>query len=178
MYIPKNKILPNLYTGGNEYQVISTQNPYKGYYHKLYNGKLFTGKTTNDEPIEEIELISLPKESTQTSKIPSQVAIFLYDPDPTIDKSEYNGGEVINYTLLKGQSIIDVKRGNLPTPFYPQPTEDDYKLGEFQRYFCVKSNELKYTEVNKEQYTKFNKQRLKCILAILYSIHPTLGHFR
>ena len=158
MYIPKNKILPNLYTGGDEYQIISSQKPYKGYYHKLYNGKLFTGKTPNDGFIEEIELISLPEENKKENKISSQVAIFLYDSDPIINKSQYNGGDVINYTLLKGESIINVQRGNLPSPYYPQPTEADYKLGEFQRYFCVKANELKYTEVTKEQYEKFKNK--------------------
>ena len=61
----------------------------------------------------------------------------------------------INTSLSKAN--INKKFKN-PTPFYPQPTKDNYKLGEFQRYFCVKANELKYTEVTKEQYEKFKNK--------------------
>jgi len=159
MYIPKNKILPNLYTNGDEFQVKATSKLYIGYYHKLYNGTLFTGRNPNDG--EQSELISsLPDIVTPKTppEIPTQIAIFRGDADPLIDKSIWNERDVALYTQLRGQSVDNVRRGGLPSPYYPQPTEADYKLGEFQRYFCVKSNELKYTEVNKEQYTKFNKK--------------------
>ena len=159
MYIPKNKILPNLYTNGNEFQIKASSQNYIGYYHRLYNGKLFTGRNPNDGEQEEL-ISSVPEvvEQSNPSIIPTQIALFKGDADPTINKEEWNARDVAFYTLLKGESIDKVRRGGLPSPYYPQPTEADYKLGEFQRYFCVKTNELKYTEVTKEQYGKFIKK--------------------
>ena len=57
MYIPKNRILTNLYTPGNEFVVKTSEKNYSGYYHKLYTGEIFSGKTPNDSNI--IELMYL-----------------------------------------------------------------------------------------------------------------------
>ena len=40
----------------------------------------------------------------------------------------------------------------LPTPYYPKPTEQDYKIGEFQRYFSKQINDTKFTEINKSDF--------------------------
>jgi len=48
MYIPKNKILTDQYTNGGEYIIKSTEEDYIGFYHKLYTGEIFTGKTPNE----------------------------------------------------------------------------------------------------------------------------------
>ena len=161
MYIPKNKILPNLYTNGDEFQIKSLSQNYVGYYYRLYNGKLFTGRNPNDgENAELIPSTSNIVEPTTPSEMPTQIALFGGDADPTINKEEWNVRDIELYTLLKGESIDEIRRGGLPSPYYPQPTESDYKLGEFQRYFCVKTNEIIYTEVTKEQYEKFTKKDL------------------
>ena len=47
-YIPKNKIQTNLYTTGGEYEYVSNQENYIGYYYKLYNGKTYAGRTPNE----------------------------------------------------------------------------------------------------------------------------------
>ena len=66
----------------------------------------------------------------------------------------------VTYMLLKtGKSNIVWK--NLPSQYSPQPTEDDYKLGVFTRYFCVKINEKAYLELNKDTYTSLIKQNSK-----------------
>ena len=57
MYIPKNKIKTNLYTRGDEYQNISTGINYTGYYWKMYDGKIYTGKNPNEKPT--VELIDI-----------------------------------------------------------------------------------------------------------------------
>ena len=54
MYIPKSRIKPNLYTPGNEFMLKSNKENYIGFYHSLWNGKFFTGKTQNDSDIREI----------------------------------------------------------------------------------------------------------------------------
>jgi len=114
-YIPKNKIQTNLYTSGGEYTFISSGENYIGYYHKLYNGKFFTGKTPNDPTIQEL--------------IKAQVS-----PDPNI--------------------LIP-----LLIPYNPLlPTEQDYQVGEFTRYFNIKRNQAIFTEISKDTYNKFKQQ--------------------
>lgn len=54
MYIPKNRIKTNLYTAGGEYVFKGNQEEYKGYFHSLYDGTFYTGRTPNDPPIVEI----------------------------------------------------------------------------------------------------------------------------
>jgi hypothetical protein len=117
-YIPKNKIQINLYTSGGEYALLSSGQIYIGYYHKLYNGKYFTGKTPNDSNIK--ELVAL--------------------------RTEDNG-------------IDDLKFFSLSIPYNPLlPTEQDYQVGEFIRYFNIKRNQAIFTEITKETYDKFQKQ--------------------
>ena len=48
---------------------------------------------------------------------------------------------------------------NLPTSYYPTPTEDDYNLGTFIRYFCVKANEDIFIEISKDTYDALNSQK-------------------
>ena len=40
----------------------------------------------------------------------------------------------------------------IPLPSYPTPTKDDYKIGEFQRYFVKQINALIYIEVSQNTY--------------------------
>lgn len=47
-YYPKNKIKTNLTTSGKEYLVASTLTLYSGFYYKLYNGEVYTGKFPGD----------------------------------------------------------------------------------------------------------------------------------
>jgi hypothetical protein len=114
-YIPKNKIQINLYTAGGEYNDISNNIEYIGYYHKLYNGKYFTGRTPNDSNIK--ELIKINDGDGEASSIPVTIP---YNP------------------LL--------------------PTEQDYQVGEFIRYFNIKRNQAIFTEITKETYDKFKQQ--------------------
>jgi hypothetical protein len=114
-YIPKNKIQTNLYTAGGEYNDIYNNAEYIGYYHKLYNGRYFTGKTPNDSNIK--ELIKTNDGDGEASSIP---VIVPYNP------------------LL--------------------PTEQDYQIGEFIRYFNIKRNQTIFTEISKDTYDKFKQQ--------------------
>ena len=53
-YIPKNKIITNLYTNIKELAYKDTKEFYVGYYWKSYDGKYFTGKSPNDTPTREL----------------------------------------------------------------------------------------------------------------------------
>jgi len=131
-YYPKNRIQTNLYTNGGEYTIKSTGEDYIGYYYKLYNNTFFTGKTPNDTPNQELILFE------ETINITPRLVIVESFPDPEVNI--YN-----SLTTTPNPKII-------PSPYYPQPTEDNYKLGEFQRYFMKQINNFLYTEISKKDY--------------------------
>ena len=154
-YFPPNRIKTNLYTQGDEYIIESTGKKYTGYYWKTSSGQIYTGKSpSSPQPL----LLVKVEEKTPLKPLESfdeRLGSAQLKSLNSVD-NRFIGRVNSTYSTLKRK-----KKGNnlqTPTPYYPQPTEDDYKLGEFQRYFCVKSNELKYTEVTKEQYEKFKNK--------------------
>jgi hypothetical protein len=147
MYFPKSQITSNLYTNGNEFVLSTTQEIYIGFYFKISTGKIFTGKTPNDRPnIELIPLISnenilTPLENNFQSNYSTTTNIF----------------EQSNEIYLDLKSEIPLVKF-IPTYSPTLPTSQDYQNGEFQRYFCKKTNEIKYIEINKEQFGKLVAQ--------------------
>ena len=129
-YIPSNRIKTNLYTNGTEYQIQSTGVTYVGPYWKKYTGEIFTGK------------------------------------NPLTNKTSYSFMEiddvpkplVVEYLNIKNIDFTTQTK-NLPISYYPKPTEDDYSLGAFTRYFCVKVNENIYLEISKDTYDALNSQK-------------------
>lgn len=132
-YYPKNRIQTNLYTNGGEYSIKSTGENYIGYYYKLYNNTIFTGKTPNDLPNQEL----LPYLKT-TEDNPLLVIV-----------EPFSDPEVSNYNILSEKPSPK----QIPLPYYPNPTSNDYLLGEFQRYFMKQINALLFTEISKKDYT-------------------------
>jgi hypothetical protein len=133
MYYPKSQIKTNLYTNGGEFALITTNQEYIGYYWSTSTGKNYSGKTPDD--IDVVELITLPQKSPSTSNSISNYIV-------TTGLNEYYN----NIKQLKSQTLF------LPTYYQPQPTQQDYQIGEFRRYFTKKTNELLYTEVSKDTY--------------------------
>ena len=130
-YYPKNRIQTNLYTNGGEYSIKDTGEEYIGYYYKLYNNTIFTGKTPNDTPNQEL------------------VQFIVEEPSPRVLTLEQNPDPEVNvYNLLVEIPSVKI----IPSPYYPNPTLDDYKLGEFQRYFMKQINNLSFTEISKFDY--------------------------
>ena len=144
MYYPKSQIKTNLYTNGGEYILSSTKEDYKGYFYKVSNGVRYTGKTPSDS--NSIRL--LPKSTL---------------PGPGFT---YGDGEAKTYLINPPIASLPSYSPNfqqppirfLPTSNLTTPTQPDYKLGEFQRYFTKKNNELKYIEIDKETYTLLKNQ--------------------
>jgi hypothetical protein len=142
MYFPKSQVKTNLYTNGGEFTPKNTQTSYKGYYFETSDGKYFSGRTPNESPSFELVKFS-------TSPI---------SPNPTGETS------TINYYLLEREYTratrlsFNQEAPSLPKQSYPIPTENDYKLGEFQRYFLKKGNETKFLEISLEDYRKYVNQ--------------------
>lgn len=159
MYIPKNRIQTNLYVTTKEFVLKGTQEYYYGSYYKTFDGKFFTGKNPNDKPNLELERV-IPTEDlidtpTQSSRIAYQDAPTILD---SVDDKGYDEGMVVTYGKLKNINFNDIKAKTIPSQYYPQPTEDDYKLGTFQRYFAYVINTIEYVEVNKDTFTKLQSK--------------------
>lgn len=133
MYYPKSQIKNNLYTNGDEYVLSTTQQSYKGYYYETSNGGKYTGKFPDDGS--NILLIEL----TPSSDAPGK-----NNPILTLAISQYN-------TNIQPERF-------LPLPIQTLPTQKDKDLGSFPRYFCKKTNENLYIEINKEQFTKLQNK--------------------
>ena len=139
-YYPKNRIETNLYTRGGEFSVTLTGQEYKGYYYKLYNGTYFTGKTPNDKPNQ--ELIPLVPEPVEENPL-------------IVTLSQDSNVNLRRYTSLLRETPSDKK---LPTPYYPKPTKQDYELGEIQRYFSKKINEVVFIEINQTDFNNLKEE--------------------
>jgi hypothetical protein len=133
MYYPKSHITPNLYSNG-ELLIKSTNTPYIGYYFSTIDNKNYTGRYPEDG--DNLEL-------TKTSTVTSNGITGNETPD-----YRFNGIDNLTYSKLNKTSETNIPRVLPPTPFYPQPSEQDYQLGEFTRYFSKKVNENKYTETS------------------------------
>jgi hypothetical protein len=153
MYIPKNRIITNLQTNQNEFVYKGTNTFYNGYYWKSYDGKYFTGKNPNDNPIREIELSSTINKNTIILSSQTPILFVDYIETPLEDVNI-----VVNYSIIKNIDLNKPDIKLLPSQYYPTPTQDDYNLGAFSRYFVVKSNENIYLEVNKDTYDSINSQ--------------------
>jgi hypothetical protein len=127
VYIPKNKTQINLSTSGGEYVLLSDKTDYIGYYHALYNGKYFTGRTPNSSEIQEIILVSKTNSQNSNSSSP----------------------------------LISIPS----SPLFP--TSQDYKNGEFIRYFIVRKNQPFFIELDKATFDKY-KQRNSTVSWRLY----------
>jgi hypothetical protein len=140
-YYPKNRIINNLFTDGTEFVIKTTKSPYQGYYYKLYNGDVYTGKTPNDGTsqllIPSSDIISDKSEDSLYNTI---------NPDYPV--------EIIDYIRVLPQNPQDKK---LPVPYYPDPNIQDYKLGEITRYFAKKINEPLFIEINKTDYNNLKQ---------------------
>ena len=134
MYFPKSQITTNLYTNGGEYVYVSTNEEYTGYYFQTSDGRYFTGRNTNDPPNQEIQI-------QETSKL-----------------RDAEEGEIGSYNLSTSLYLVPEVYATAkslnpnstpplpPTQVINLPTKENYKWGEFQRYFSKKVNENIYTE--------------------------------
>ena len=158
MYIPKNRIKTNLYTRGDEYMFKSNNKNYVGFYYSLWNGKFFTGKTQNDRPTEEIiELSAVTNDIWELTSEDQSFQQYADNYDGEVVPGQYqNMDDIHAYNYVSNTDISTTKL--IPQQSYPKPTEDDYLLGVFTRYFAVKVNELQYLELDLPTNQKLKKK--------------------
>ena len=138
-YYPSSQIITNLKTNGNEFVNEFSNLPYKGNYWKNSKGEFFTGKTPLDPPIEKLVPIedNIPPINLTPIK-PLEESKYSYW---TIEETKYN-------------SPLNTPT-KLPSSISPSPTPEDYEFGEIERYFLKKRNEVKYKEINQEEWKKY-----------------------
>jgi hypothetical protein len=139
MYYPLSQITPNKYTNGEEFQIKSTGQNYAGYYFITSTGQYFTGKNQNDTPVEEL--------------IQTTIETFI---DPVLTPEEIKLPEVITLEDITYNNVITAPTSIIYKPIYNPniPTQQDYQIGEYRRYFCIKTNEIIYIEINQNTFDK------------------------
>jgi hypothetical protein len=163
-YFPKHYLKTNQYTTGGEFVVKSTGEVYNGFYFQTGNGKFFTGETPNSPNIFELvkssDNVAIPstlKPSINYAFVQPSTDIedtFLAIPSPTV---------VDNIDTFNYLKITNRENSPHPTkylPFYNAtiPTQQDYQIGEFRRYFCKKTNQSIYLEISKQTYTQLSRK--------------------
>jgi hypothetical protein len=147
MYYPKSQVKTNLYTTGGDFRLQNSTTPYKGYYYQTSDGKYFSGRTPNESPTFELIKISPSLPTTNLSED------LLVENLPVNDYYTIEDGYARSTNLSFNQEAPSP-----PKQTYPVLTDNDYKLGEFQRYFLKKGNEIKFLEISLEDYRKYVNQ--------------------
>ena len=169
MYFPKSQIKTNLYTTGQEGNILfldpSLTQVYKGYYYHISTGKKYTGREPGDGENFILFENTFSKFSKDKNEISNSFEIIntlnglVSIPIETVPTDE-------NGNLIEEPSIpLNIKYYNLlpsntpkhtllPQPFTTLPTTQDYGNKKFTRYFAKKTNELIYKEISKDTYLK------------------------
>ena len=136
MYYPKSQIKPNQYTNGGEFAYANNSQEYIGYYFKVSTGKYFSGRNQDDKPNEELLSINADITTDETA-LSTDSAVVVVDPIYSY----------VTNTPIPPPTAIPSFNPNLPT-------QQDYQNGEFRRYFCKKTNEVIYVEINQDTFDK------------------------
>ena len=147
MYYPKSQIKTDLYTNGGEFVTSNDGVIYQGYYFSTSNGLYFTGRNPNNKPNFPLtlNLNSSLNPVISTSSSFSEVDSFYNYP--------------IGYSLALSSDITNTSiPPSLPTQTIVLPTEEEYKITEYQRYFVKKTNEIIYIEITQEEYRRYVDQ--------------------
>lgn len=149
MYYPKSQITPNLYTIGNE--LFLDGESYTGYYFKTSDGKFYSGKTPNDSFVVQLypNTQNFWEATAETEPFGKAFSKIADNWDGFTFERQYQNpqGNYIYSSLKPKQQVTLI-------PFYNPilPTQQDYQVGEFRRYFCKKANELIYIEIDFETF--------------------------
>ena len=166
MYYPKSQIVVDLYTNGEEFTNTSTKKPYQGFYWKTSSGQYYTGKSPQNPP--NISLARIRPQNKQRTaeyenmfvdgKLPSDFDFRTTEVD--LDPTKQTPNTIKNNSLIidDNPNYKYPPVANAPITSVVFPTDNDYIIGEFQRYFLKKRNELQYLEINVETYLNYSNQ--------------------
>lgn len=149
MYFPKNKIKTGLYSNGKEFLYLDNNSEFIGYYYSLYDGTFFEGKS--------------PSEGDKQIIKNTNQKIF----DNSYDQVLVLNGDFSQPSLNSTAVIIPTNQvQNLPVPYFPKPSPFDYSIGQFSRYFCKKTNENVFLEINQNDYASLYNQNSNYVYSL------------
>lgn len=164
MYYPLSQIITDLYTNGSEFTtnpntINNTSESYIGYYWKTSTGRFFTGKTPQDTPIRRLypfssSLLSIDVSSNKNLITINYLLEEIFPEDATINST------LSSYTKVSNNNDLQYP---ILSPYYSitYPTDKNYQIGEFKRFFCKKINEIVYLEINENTYSLLAKKDSK-----------------
>lgn len=166
MYYPKSQIVVNLYTNGEEFTNTSTKQPYQGFYWKTSSGQYYTGKSPQNPP--NVSLARILPQNTQRvaeydelftdGKVPANFDFRTLEVNLNPTKQAPNTIKNNSLIINDNPNYNYPPVANAPITTVVSPTDNDYTIGEFQRYFLKKRNEIQYLEVNVETYLNYSNQ--------------------
>lgn len=164
-YLPKHYIRTGQFAEPGNFITKTTGESYSGPYYQVATGQYFTGTNPQDSTTQ--ELIPIGVLETTPGTAPGQVSVAFnldvptyLDPKSLNDLQESGGFNyqvyqptvVDAYTKVKNYTSQYYDSRILPYAVTPLPEEKDYRVGEYQRYFCKKTNEILYLELDQVQY--------------------------
>tara|TARA_R110001592_G_scaffold330169_1_gene612277 strand:- start:6 stop:941 length:936 start_codon:yes stop_codon:yes gene_type:complete len=154
-YYPSSQVLPNLYTNGGEYALITTGEVYKGYYHEISNGTSFTQKTPQKNSVTLVPLNPATQKpiTNLNPSITGETIQILGRRYSTTDSPIIINPKTNSPYLVPDSSYNsnDIPRA-IPVISVSYPTKEDTNKGIYTRYFVKKNNEIRYFEINKLTY--------------------------
>ena len=148
MYFPPSQIKTNLYTSGKELSYASNGDEYVGFYFKTSSGRYYSGKNPNNPP-----------NVLLTTAVPLETFELDVEINNPMNAQPDHNQYIAPVAYLKNNKLglADVPPPR-PKPFYPIPTKENYKIGEFQRYFVSRNNDDYIVEVNFDTYSSYAKR--------------------
>ena len=146
LYYPPNQIKPNLFANSDEFVFSSNTLPFSGSYHQLSNGRYYTGALHSNDSLEIIPITSLTQPNSISNNPRVNVTLVVIDDTNAINNT---------YSRLTNQDTL-VKEA--PTNLQNLPTEQNYQIGEFTRYFAKKINQDIYIEFTQDLYDRLISQ--------------------
>jgi hypothetical protein len=140
-YYPQTKIQTNLFSNG-ELIRSSDFTSYVGPYYKLSTGDRFVGQNPQvlryPELLIDLKDFQQPTDSQLTKQAPNFSTLT----------------ELGNYTQNLKEQYVSRK---VPIPYYPQPTQQDYQIGYFTRYFAKQANDTTFIEINQSTFENLSQ---------------------
>ena len=144
---------------------------YTGFFWTTSNGDYYSGKTPNDPPVEKLTILENASENEKAvsplnpiSQTKSKIALLLNDPEIEIagfqgispsgnPNWQWNQTDIIYYMNAKNISTQTPPEYDNPYTDPNLPTEKDYEIGSFKRYFCKQRNSTVYIEISNSMYS-------------------------
>jgi len=147
-YYPLTRIKTNQYTRGDQYTLLDGT-PYRGRYYTTYTGESFTGANPvvgRSEPLIPFSLRRVQEEFSTD---------FLTGIATRTPVTAYNVATRQVETLNEEDSLAELK------PYFPSPSEEDYRRGYFTRYFAKNVSGPGYIfEISRRAWTQIQNGEL------------------